>query len=354
MNNLIIKNVSYSYGFNDVLNSVNFVAKENQITTILGESGSGKSTLLRIIAGLLKPSAGEIIFGDKILYDRDRYVPCEKRKFGYVPQDGALFFNLNIFNNVVFGLNKKERKSQEVIELLDKVGLLAFRKRMPHELSGGQRQRVTLARALAVKPDLILLDEPFSSLDANLRNEVRFEVKNILSQFNTSAILVTHDQDEALSISDSIAILKHGKFIAQADPKQIYSSPMSLDVANYFGQMNIIDGIITQDGVKTVLGLLQFNSLNLPDDLPETPNSKIKVLIRPEQIMIKETKSGSNQFKVNDIEYFGHDSLIELVFTDTSEEPLHLIMRNSTTNQIDPNEIVEIYITGKVSIFNGQ
>ena len=351
MKDLILKNISYGYGIKDVLSSVELVARQSEVTTILGESGSGKSTLLKIIAGLIKPKGGEIVFGGQVLFNQTTFVQCEKRKFGYVPQDGALFFNLNVIDNVTFGLTRKQKKQHNVVELLEKVGLVEFRKRMPSQLSGGQRQRVALARALAIQPEIILLDEPFSSLDTNLRNEVRFEVKNILSQFDTAAILVTHDQDEALSISDSIAILKNGKFISQGRPREIYSNPTSLDVARYFGNVNIIQGVATDNGVKTNLGVLRINSTENRAEIFKTPGNELKVLIRPEQIMIKSDPGGTNRYRATSVEYFGHDSLVELKSLSCDNEHDSLIMRNSTTYPIQTNQIVEIEIVGPVSVF---
>jgi iron(III) transport system ATP-binding protein len=353
MKDLLLKEIDYSYFHQNVLTGVNFVGKDQQITTILGESGSGKTTLLKIIAGLLRPDSGEIFLGEKIFFDKDHYIPCEKRRFGYVPQDGALFPNLNVFSNITFGLKKKDRKSKDIYDLLNKVELTHLQHRMPYQLSGGQKQRVALARALAIRPELILLDEPFSSLDANLRNDVRLEVKGILNEFNTTAILVTHDQDEALSVSDSVAILKKGKFICQNSPKNLYTNPPNLEVASYFGQINILDGILKQNIVSTEIGNLKANTSYISYKNKTSADLKVKVLIRPEQIVVNLHENQNRKFKAINVEYFGHDSLVELTL-DTESKVLQspLLMRNSTAYPIYPNDLMAIDILGEVLVYD--
>src|SRR5271154_4115000 len=215
---LVVTGVHKSFGPNMVLRGVDLKVPAGAFVAILGPSGSGKTTLLRTIAGFERPDAGSIQVGDDVLDDAGIYVAPEHRHIGYVSQNGSLFPHLTVAANVKFGLPRSRRHSHDVHPLLDVVDLGPLATRFPHQLSGGQQQRVALARALAVEPRIILLDEPFASLDASARIEVRSDVQRILRNVGATAILVTHDQDEALSLADSVAVIRDGRIVQYAPP----------------------------------------------------------------------------------------------------------------------------------------
>src|SRR5580698_1872305 len=203
-----------AFGTHPVLTGLDLEVPEGSLTAILGPSGSGKTTLLRLLAGFDRADRGEIVIGGTVVDDDRTHVPPERRRIGYVPQEGSLFPHLTVAANVAFGLSRKGRRFGEAESLLAAVGLEGLGKRYPHQLSGGQQQRVALARALAIEPAVVLMDEPFASLDAHLRASVRADVQRIFHEAGTTAILVTHDQDEALSVADLVAVLRDGR-IAQ-------------------------------------------------------------------------------------------------------------------------------------------
>ncbi len=207
------------------LRDITVDVKEGDMLAVLGESGCGKTTLLRSIAGFEDPDHGEIKIDGEVVFDAKTNVAPDKRKIGYVPQEGMLFPHLTVKQNIAFGLTRKERKSNRVQEMLALVNMQGYENRMPNELSGGQQQRIALARALAPNPKLVLLDEPFSALDAGLRTTLRAEVKRMLKRVNATSIFVTHDQEEALSMADSTMILVEGRNIQEGTPTTIYYYP---------------------------------------------------------------------------------------------------------------------------------
>ena len=234
MRDLTVHGVEKSFAGQHVLRGVELVVPHGSFTAILGASGSGKTTLLRVVAGFERPDAGEVRLGDEVVDDSGhRFVASEHRRIGYVPQEGALFPHLSVGRNVGFGLARRGNRRERIDELLELVGLSGYRRRYPHQLSGGQQQRVALARALAIEPEIVLLDEPFSSLDAALRASVRNDVLAVLQRAGTTSILVTHDQDEALSMADQVAVLRHG-VIAQLDtPSGLYGVPGDAELARF-------------------------------------------------------------------------------------------------------------------------
>lgn len=238
MNYIDSKNLYFRYrnSTEDVLKNVDFNANKGEITAIIGESGSGKSTLLRILAGLEVPQKGEFTINDRVLIDEETFIPVEKRGIGMVFQDYALFPHLSVEKNILFGMNKlkKELASERTCEVLDLVSMKEFIKRYPHELSGGQQQRVALARALAPKPGVILLDEPFSNLDANLQGKIRNELKTILKTSGETAIFVSHDKDD-LEIADRVVILNKGEVIQTGTPTDIFENPKNEYVRHILG-----------------------------------------------------------------------------------------------------------------------
>jgi iron(III) transport system ATP-binding protein len=302
---LSIQAISKAIAGNQILKNLSLDVQEHEFVAILGSSGSGKTTLLRLISGFDSPDSGEIQIGGQQVFAKGVNVSAEERRVGYVPQDAALFPHLSVAKNIEFGLNKlpASKRSERVAELLKLVDLVGYEDRMPDQLSGGQRHRVALARALAPKPQLILLDEPFSSLDAELRVRLREDVRNVITKTGTTAILVTHDQEEALSIASRVAILRDGEFAQIGNPSEIYQAPADVEMATFLGDSVIINGVIKDDKVVTDLGLL-------------TPLNKVangatgRVAIRPENFYLQPNPKGEGE--VIGRQYFGHDALVEV------------------------------------------
>lgn len=282
---LQINSASFAYaGGKSVCNNFNFSINHGDIACLLGPSGCGKTTVLRLVAGFEQPSRGSITVDGIVLADEHTFVEPAKRGIGYVFQDFALFPHLTVTKNIAFGLSLLDAtaRKKRVDELLKLVGLEAFSQRYPHELSGGQRQRVALARALAPRPKLILLDEPFSSLDIELREKLGLEIRALLKQLNTTALFVTHDQHEAFSIADNISVM-HGGVIEQTDTAyNLYHRPLTRFVADFVGQGVLIKGQGTTDGrIATELGLM--HPTNLAHDAISA-NTAYNVLLRPDDI----------------------------------------------------------------------
>jgi iron(III) transport system ATP-binding protein len=251
---LSVRNVAMSYGDRAVLRSVDLEFEPGSITAVLGPSGCGKTTLLRLIAGFLRPDGGEIRLDDTVLANGSTLVPPERRHIGIVAQEGALFPHLTVAENVGFGIRRAPDRDERVHEWLERVGLLAHATSRPNALSGGQQQRVALARALAARPQVVLLDEPFSSLDTHLRERVRGEVVDVLKAAGVTTILVTHDRDEALSITDRVAVMFNGAIAQVGSPVELYNSPTSVEVAGFVGELCILAGSCVGDRADTNVG----------------------------------------------------------------------------------------------------
>jgi iron(III) transport system ATP-binding protein len=315
MNDLVVRGVSKSFGPLRVLDGVDLSVPAGSFTAILGSSGSGKTTLLRIIAGFERLDAGEVQLGGHVVDSMDQpYVPSERRRVGYVPQEGALFPHLSVGRNVAFGLHRGPNRRQRVFELLEMVGLEGLHRRYPHQLSGGQQQRVALARALATEPEIVLLDEPFASLDASLRASVRAEVLDVLRQAGTTSVLVTHDQDEALSMADQVAVLRGG-VIAQLDsPSALYGQPNDAALAQFLGESNLVTATVTAAtnggghlAAETALGRLPVSSWT-----GGPAGGAAQVMIRPEQLLIGAAEGAPVVATVASYQYFGHDAMVRV------------------------------------------
>jgi iron(III) transport system ATP-binding protein len=309
MSSLAIRGLVKGFGTKTVLTGVDLSVETGTLTAILGPSGSGKTTLLRIICGFERAEAGEVRLDDEVVDDTTQFVPPERRRIGYVPQEGDLFPHLSVAANVRFGLPRGGASRQQVSTLLEMVGLADRAKSYPHQLSGGQQQRVALARALAVSPRLVLLDEPFASLDASLRASVRSDVMHILRDAGATALLVTHDQDEALSMSDSVAVIRDG-VIAQFDsPATVYTHPKDADLATFVGDVNLVSGTYDGDAVATALGRLP-----LTDGIgAAATGSAATVLVRPEQLVLSAADGqASGVCEVLDQEFYGHDAIVHV------------------------------------------
>ncbi|MHA1596657.1 MAG: ABC transporter ATP-binding protein [Candidatus Asgardarchaeia archaeon] len=282
--------VSKSFGENKVLNGVNMRAEDKKITVILGPSGCGKTTILRIIAGFIKADRGHVYFGDRMMDD----VPPKLRNVGFVFQNLALFPHMNVYDNISFGLKNRGYRRGEmdrrVREITEVVGLSGLEKAYPDELSGGQQQRVALARALAPYPDVLLLDEPLSSLDANLREKLKWEVRRIQREEEVTTVYVTHDLSEALTIGDKILILNDGKVQQEGDPIKVYKKPKNIFVANFLRGFNILSGkVINLFGRRAILdvdGLKVKVAIKEREDRNSILGKEIVFLIRPEYIQI--------------------------------------------------------------------
>jgi iron(III) transport system ATP-binding protein len=311
-----LRGVAKGFGATPVLTDVDLTVPTASITAVLGASGSGKTTLLRLIAGFEQLDTGTIAIGGRVLDDGRRTVRPQHRGVGYVPQDGALFPHLTVIGNVGFGLPRRERSIAR--ELLEVVGLTGLGRRYPHQLSGGQQQRVALARALAIRPSVVLLDEPFSSLDASLRAGLGRDVARILNETATTTVLVTHDQDEALALADQIALLDGGRMIACADPHALYRDPPDLTAARSIGEANILAAQTQADRANCALGIVRLRTNGHKE-----PDGPSRLLLRPEQITLHlQASAGATRATVIELHYHGHDALAELRLDHPDRETL--------------------------------
>ena len=274
-----LSRVTKQFGVEVAVNDLELIVEPGEVLALVGPSGCGKTTTLRLIAGFERPEGGEIYLKDKLVSGEKIHLPPEKRGVGMVFQDYALFPHLTVFENVAFGLSGRNNKNLEldVMSLLSLVNLDHTASRYPNELSGGQRQRVALARALAPKPVLVLFDEPFSNLDADLRQQMREEVRVILKGIKATAIFVTHDQEEALYIGDKLAVMNKGRIEQVGSPEEIFHKPSTRFVAEFMGNTDFLPGTVTADGIETEIGLIRQN-VELP------AGSQVEIALRADDI----------------------------------------------------------------------
>lgn len=280
---LQVEQVCKSFGTNQVANEVSFSMTKGEIGCLLGPSGCGKTTLLRVIAGFETINKGQVQIGGKIVSASNLSVPPEKRSIGMVFQDYALFPHLTAVQNIEFGIRSKAARlrKEKTKTMLELVGMADAANKYPHELSGGQQQRVALARALAPEPELLLLDEPFSNLDALLRDRLTVEVRDILKEQGITALMVTHNQHEAFSVADKIGVLFYGTMQQWGNAYDVYHRPASLEVATFVGDGVLLRGKITGPGqIESGLGLLEGN-LSLPCE----SGCEVDLLVRPEDVL---------------------------------------------------------------------
>ena len=279
---LTFQHVSHSYGDNEILKDLSLSIGAGEVVSLLGPSGSGKTTLLRLAAGLVKPLSGEILINQQVVSSPQGMVAPEKRGVGLVFQDYALFPHLNVRKNVAFGLTQLEPAEREshVMHLLATVGLEGRADDYPHNLSGGEQQRVALARALGPKPGILLMDEPFSGLDGRLRESVRNETLAILRETRSTVIVVTHDPEEAMQISDRIALMEKGRIVQAGSCEELYHSPASLFAARFFSELNSFAGSIEDGMLKTPLGEYPLKGDKARPDGPVT------VCVRPSDVLV--------------------------------------------------------------------
>jgi len=308
---LEISGLVKSFGATPVLRDVSFNVAPGSLTAILGASGSGKTTLLRLIAGFEAPDAGTIRLAGALLAEGKKIQPPERRGIGYVAQEGALFPHLSVADNITFGLSRAARRARrQVRELLEMVDLPAsYADRAPQELSGGEQQRVALARALAPNPKLVLLDEPFSALDAGLRAETRQAVAAALRASGATAILVTHDQEEALSMGAQVGVLQAGSLAQLSPPECLYRQPASAALAAFVGDAVMLPGVAAAGTVDCALGALAMADRNMA--------GAVQVMVRPEQISVfDEARQGSVAARVREVNFFGHDAMVRFAVDD--------------------------------------
>ncbi|MBI2288728.1 MAG: ABC transporter ATP-binding protein [Chloroflexi bacterium] len=279
------QNVSKRFGQTPAVNGINLELTEGSFLALLGPSGCGKTTLLRLIAGLETPDHGTIEVDGKFVSAPGLFVPPEKRRVGIVFQDYALFPHLSVADNIAYGLARSADRRARVEEMLSLVGMRNFQKRMPHELSGGEQQRVAIARALAPAPEVLLLDEPFSNLDADLRSRIRNEVKDILAYARATVIFVTHDQEEALFMGDRVGVMNRGQLEQFDRPEAIFHTPATPFVAQFVGTADFLSGKIENGSVATEVG-----KLPIYDHLPS--GMTVKAMIRPDYLDINPAADG--------------------------------------------------------------
>jgi iron(III) transport system ATP-binding protein len=310
MTALVVTGLTRSFGAQRVLDGVDLTL-ESGVTAILGPSGCGKTTLLRLVAGFLEPEAGTIRIGGREVAGPGRSAPPRERRVGYVPQEGALFPHLDVAANIGFGVPRgagRAARSARVTEMLDLVELpRALARRYPHEISGGQQQRVAVARALAPEPGLVLLDEPFSSLDAGLREDTGRAVVRAVRSGGAAALLVTHDQGEALSLADQVAVMAGGRFLQVASPSELYVAPADERVASFVGHATLLPGQADGGSAVCELGRVALVDASL--------SGPVMLVLRPEQVVVAAPGAGGTQGRVLDVSFFGHDATVRAAVT---------------------------------------
>jgi iron(III) transport system ATP-binding protein len=314
MTSLSVSHLSVKFGDREVISDLSLELAEGEIASLLGPSGCGKTTLLRAIAGLIQPSAGTIRFGSQLVGVSSVVLPPSKRKTGYVPQQGALFPHLSVVKNISFGLDREQYSQSEIsqiaAEMMSLIGMSGLEDRMPYQLSGGQQMRVALARALAIKPKLILLDEPFAALDAAFRDELRTEVIGLLRSLGSTALLVTHDREEALVSSDRVILMREGQVAQSGTPEEVYEAPNSAETAASTGD------VLTLPALKSSLGVIDY-------PLSTSPNSNADgqsgyVVIRPEEIRVSKVSGQGQEGVLTHIDYYGHDAMLTIDLANSS------------------------------------
>ncbi len=301
---LDVRGVTKRFGSVEAVRTVNLKAERGEFVAILGPSGCGKSTILRLIAGFEEPDAGEVfISGERVAAPGASLAP-ERRRTGMVFQEGVLFPHKSVADNIAFGLKRGAPKRELVDRALNLVGLRGLGQRMPYELSGGQQQRVALARALAPNPDLVLLDEPFASLDAALRARLRVDLRQILTEVGATVVLVTHDQEEALSMADRVAVMFDGKILQDAPPEELYHRPASIAIGEFVGDAQFLPGQASGRRVQCELG-----------DLPivGVAEGPVHVMVRPESLrLVSPSEETPAQATVVSRLFYGHDQLMRV------------------------------------------
>lgn len=330
--------INVSFGDTVALDDFSLDVPGGSLVALVGPSGCGKTTALRVIAGFERPSGGTVSIRDRVVVGNGKDTPPERRNVGMVFQEYALFPHISVAENVGYGVRGADR-IERVADVLKLVGLVEHASRFPHELSGGEQQRVALARALAPSPDVVLLDEPFSNLDAPQRERMRRELRKILKAAGATALFVTHDQSEALAVADIIAVMRQGKIVQSGIPDDVYRAPVDPWVARFLGDAILLPGVVEDGSVATPLG-------NVETHLPS--GMAAQVMIRPEWISPRVTTNGFG--KVVDKEFYGHDQLVEIELAQGQ----HVDALVPTTNRIAVGDRVDIEIVDAIVYGEGQ
>ena len=338
---LEFRNVSHAYSTSPSIEDISFKLNNGEVFSLLGPSGCGKSTILRLAAGLEQPLAGEIYLDDTLIASPDLMVAPEDRGIGLVFQDYALFPHMSVRDNIVYGLKGSKMASltakqidEKVNEALSHVDLIEYASAMPHELSGGQQQRVALARALAPKPKLILLDEPYSGLDSRLRERIRDDMLHILKEIKASVLLVTHDSEEAMFMSDNIIVMRKGHIEQEGRPIDLYCRPQNAFVAEFFGEVNRFDGLIEKQSFKT-----PFGNFDIEDG---QDGQKASLVIRHEGLLVHNDAPANAE--IVETRMLGRYTFVHLSMIMENGEDLHLHARIPGLNMFVPGDKVALSI----------
>lgn len=372
MSALTVRRVHSAYGPVQVLKGIDLDIADGGTTAIVGPSGCGKTTLLRVIAGFERPDPGSVFIGDRQVCGDGVWVPPHRRGLGYVAQDGALFPHLTVAQNIAFGLPRNERRSRaRIAELLELVSLDPdYADRRPDQLSGGQQQRVSLARAVAPRPALVLLDEPFSALDAGLRASTRAAVAEALAEQGVTTLLVTHDQSEALSFADQVGVMSAGRLTQIGPPRQIYEAPLDLATAAFVGDAVTLAGVLAGSVAECALGSVPVQSPaagdggaagegGAPGDGPAagdgagTGTGTGTVMLRPEQIELTDSAADGDDRAafgvVEDVDYYGHDTMVTIRLDEPGSSVISL--RHTGTSAPTAGDKVRLRVRGAARWF---
>lgn len=350
--NVIIKDVVKTFGDFNAVDHVDLSINKGELFTLLGPSGCGKTTLLRMIAGFNSIENGEICFGERVI----NQIPAHKRNIGMVFQNYAIFPHMTVFENVAYGLKArkvgKKEIEERVCEALEMVKILDLKDRQPANMSGGQQQRVALARAIVIHPDILLMDEPLSNLDAKLRVEMRTTIQKVQRKLGITTIYVTHDQEEALAISDRIAVMNSGKIKQVGIPKEIYSRPQNEFVANFIGISNILDGqIVEKQGDISEISI--EDSISIKRKLKQSrPNERVKVSVRPEKFILTKSKENALEGRVDLKVFLGEFINYDVELKSGKMIQVHQYIRD-VQEEYNVNETIYLSLMeDRINIFN--
>jgi iron(III) transport system ATP-binding protein len=338
-----IAGLTKTFGATTAVRDVDLDVADGELLALLGPSGCGKTTTLRCVAGFERPDAGVIRLAGREVAGPSTFVPPERRHVGVVFQDYALFPHLTVAANVGYGVADRDARRPRTDAMLELVGLADKAARLPHELSGGEQQRVAIARALAPGPTIMLLDEPFSNLDAALRTHVRAEVRDILRAAGATAVFITHDQEEALSLADRIAVMQSGRVLQTGTPSELYARPQHAFVAQFVGDADVLTGDSHDGWVTTAVGRIAT--------APGSPTGAVDVIVRPENVRLR--LDGSGGAEVKNITFYGHDQMIDVVLSGGDR----LRARIAPGSTLGVGDRVSCNVVGAVVVFprrNGQ